>query len=284
MLAALLLSAAAQTTPALAPAPAPAPVERFDHISVQVVGRGEPIILIPGLSTPREAWTDVAARLSRTRRVYLVQVNGFGGDDPGANVRPGVLDGIVADLHRLVTRDRIAGTAVIGHSMGGLAALMLARAHPRDAGRIMLVDTLPFVGEIIVPGATVAMQAPQARAMRDAMAAAPPSPEVARAIAERNALTPAARARVAAWATAAHPAASAQAMYEVMSTDLRPDLPRLATPIRIVAPARSEPLYRRAYASARNMAYVPVVDAGHFVMLDQPARFTEALEAFLAQR
>lgn len=275
MLAALFLAAAAQT--------APAPVERFDHISVQVVGRGSPVILIPGLSTPREVWSGVAADLAGTHRVYLVQVNGFGGDDPGANVRPGMLDGVVADLHRLIARDRIAGARVVGHSMGGLVALMLARAHPGDAGGVMVVDALPFIGELFAPGATVETVEPQARAMRDAMAAAPPSPAMARVVAERNALTPAAREKVTAWAAAAHPAASAQAVYEVIGADLRPDLPRIAAPLTLVVPARSEALHREAYRALPDTILVPIADAGHFVMLDQPARFAEALATFLSR-
>ena len=54
----------------------------MDHISIETIGKGSPVILIPGLSRPRAVWDGVAPELAKTHRVILVQVNGFGGDDP----------------------------------------------------------------------------------------------------------------------------------------------------------------------------------------------------------
>ena len=64
---------------------------------------------------------------------------------------PVPVDGVVADLHALIAKEKIAGAAVVGHSMGGLAALMLAEAHPGDAGKLMIVDSLPFIGTLFAP-------------------------------------------------------------------------------------------------------------------------------------
>ena len=123
------------TRPLPAPAvAAPANTVQMDHVSVQVVGAGKPVILIPGLSSPREVWAGVFPELAKGHRVYLVQVNGFGGDDPRANLEPGVIAGVVADIHRLIAAEKLQGAAVVGHSMGGLAGLMLAKAHPADVG------------------------------------------------------------------------------------------------------------------------------------------------------
>lgn len=265
----------------LAAVAAPAPVERFEHVSVQVIGRGSPVVLFPGLSSPRAVWDGVVPALARDHRVYVVQVNGFGGDDPGANVRPGVLEGAVAELHRLLARDGQRGAAVVGHSMGGLLALMLARAHPADVERIMVVDAFPYAGEMFAAGATVAAMEPQARAMRDRLASAPASPAIARAAAERMALTPDARGKVAGWSAAADPRVVANAFYEIMTTDLRRDLAGIAAPVTIIHPSGSEATYRRVYAPTPNVRFVGVADAGHFVMLDRPQAFADALSAFL---
>ncbi|WP_174280408.1 alpha/beta fold hydrolase [Sphingomonas bacterium] len=261
------------------------------HVSIASTGRGSPIVLIPGLSSPREVWAATVPTLARDHRVVTVQINGFGGDAPGENLKPGLLDGVVADLHAYLQANRLAHAAVIGHSLGGLVALMLARAHPEDAGRLLIVDALPFVGEIFVPNATVAMLAPQAAAMRDGMATQygkPDNPAADAAIAQGLALTPAARAQVAGWVARADPRVSAQALYEDLSTDLRPDLAGIATPITLIYPwsplnpkERAEPLYRAAYAKAPHITVVAVADSGHFVMLDQPAAFSAAVDAFL---
>ncbi|MGK6356213.1 alpha/beta fold hydrolase [Sphingomonas sp. DT-207] len=273
-------------------AQAPASRSQMEHISVEVIGKGTPVILIPGLSSPREVWAGVVPDLAGKHRVYLVQVNGFGGDQPRANLKPGVIEGVVEDIHRLIMAEKIEKAAVVGHSMGGLAGLMLAKAHPEDVGRLMVVDALPYVGVIFAPGATVAAIEPTAAAMRDQMAGAfgkPGNPASAAGIAATQAITSGAQAQVAKWILAADPRVSAQAFYEDATIDLRPDMAAIATPITLVYPwsarlpkVRAEPFYRGEYSKAPNVRFIDVGDSGHFVMLDQPAEFAKALTAFLA--
>lgn len=276
---------AAVTTPQ---ATAPAPVSQRDHISIRDEGgRGPVVILIPGLSSPRAVWDGVVPGLRKAHRVLTVQVNGFAGDDPRANLKPGILDGIVADLSAYIAANRLGRPAVVGHSMGGLVGMMLAKAHPDQVGRLMIVDSLPYIGDLFFPGATVAQVEPQARAMRDRIAAAwgnAPDAAAADGIANSLAATRDARAKVKAWALATDVRVSAAAMYEDMTTDLRPDVAKLALPITLVYPAPGDALYHRAYAAAPRVTYVPVANAAHFVMLDQPAAFDAALAAFLAAK
>lgn len=275
-----------------APVAATAPEVRMDHISVVATGKGRPVILIPGLSSPRAVWDGVVPGLAKDHRVYIVQVNGFGGDAPGANLTQGVLDGIVADLHAYIGKEKIVGAAIVGHSMGGLVAMMLARAHPADAGRLMIVDSLPFIGTLYSPAATATLIEPQARAMRDAQVASygkPANDAAATAIADRLAAKPASRVKVAAWAKAADPRVSGQAMYEDLTTDLRPAMKHIATPITMVYPwgaggptkPLADAMYKGAYADAPHVTFVDIGDAAHFVMLDQPAAFQAALTAFV---
>ena len=292
----LRLAASAFTLAAvLSPTPArcqPAPaVATMPHVSITAIGTGNPVVLIPGLSTPRQVWAGIAPALARRYRVVQVQINGFGGDDPGENLHAGLLDGVVADLHAYLAANRLGHAAVIGHSLGGLVALMLARAHPADAGRLLIVDSLPFVGDMFVPNATVAMLAPQAAAMRDRMAmqyGKPADPAANAPLAAGQALTPAARAQIAEWVGHVDARVAAEALYEDLSTDLRSDIGALQQPITLLYPysplhpkVAAEPVYRAAYAKAPHVAYVDVPDSGHFVMLDQPAAFAAAVDTFL---
>ncbi len=292
---ALLAAAVLPLVPALAAAQA-APVQTLaaatlPHILITAIGSGAPVVLIPGLASPRAVWDGVAPSLARTHRVILVQVNGFAGDAPGANLKPGVLDGVVADLHGWLAANRVARPAVIGHSLGGLVGLMLANAHPDDVGRLMLVDTLPWYGMVFGPGLTVEAVAPRGAAMRDAMAASygkPVDPAMVNATATQLALTPAARASVAAYAAKADPRVTGEAMYEDLTTDLRPAMATIATPITLVYPSsaampreRADAFYHAAFATAPHVTFVPVTDSGHFVMLDQPDAFARAVDGFL---
>jgi hypothetical protein len=67
-------------------------------------------------------------------------------------------------------------------------------------------------------------------------------------------------------------------MYEDLTTDLRPGLGSIATPITLVYPWNAvgptkpvaDALYRKAYATAADVTFVDIGDTAFFVMLYQP--------------
>jgi pimeloyl-ACP methyl ester carboxylesterase len=264
--------------------------QRLPHISIVSEGTGSPVVLIPGLATPRAVWDDVTPELARNHRVISVQINGFAGDDPGANLKPGVINGAVEDLHAYLAANKLGPVKIVGHSLGGLTALQLAKAHPEDASTLMIVDALPYVGDIFVPGATVAQLEPRAKMIRDEMIASfgKVDSEGAARTAATMAIQTEAQAKIAAWIAKADPRVSGEALYEDMTMDLRPDMAAIATPIMLIAPyskampkERSEPFYRAEYAKAPNLKLVSIGESGHFVMLDQPQAFAAALADFV---
>lgn len=274
--------------------PAASAEVRLGHISIVKRGRGSPVVLIPGLSSPRESWDGVTDALLASHSVYLVQVNGFGGDAPGANLRPGILDGIIADLSAHLAKEKIGPVKLVGHSMGGLAALMFARAHPAQVEKLMIVDALPYFPVLLARGGpepTPAQVEPIAKMMRDAVAARfgkAIDPATIKGDVDTLAVKPSSRVRMAEFAARADPRVTAQLLYEDMSTDLRPALKHLAIPITVVVPwsnsgfgkERTLAFYRRQFAAAPNLRFVDIADAGHFVMLDQPEAFAKVLDAF----
>ena len=288
-----LATVLAPTHPQARPAAAASAAIQMRHISIVTMGSGKPVVLIPGLSSPRAVWDDVAPTLAQTHRVILVQINGFAGDDPRGNLVPGVLDGVIADLHDYLTREKLTGAAIVGHSLGGLIAMKLAILHPADAGRLMIVDSLPFYGRLFGPTMTPAMLEPRAAAMRDAIKGRyGQAADVAgaEAVADQMALKPESRAKVKAYAVASDPRVTAQAMYEDLTVDLTPQLSRIGVPVTVVVPyhdalpqAQVDALYRSAYTGTPDLSMVEIGDAAHFVMLDQPQRFAAAMTVFLAK-
>lgn len=268
---------------------------RLNHISVVKFGQGSPVVFIPGLGSPRASWELVAPQVARRHTVYLVQVNGFGGDSPGANLKPGILEGIVADLSSYLAHRKVPPVRLVGHSMGGLASMMFARAHPTQVDRLMIVDALPWFPVLLSRSGTeptAAQIEPVARMMRDSVVSRygkPITPEMIKSDVDALAIKPESRLRMAEWATAADPRVTGQLLFEDMSTDMRPALASLAMPITVVMPwtesgfgqERTAEFYRRQFAGAPNIGFVPIAEAGHFVMLDQPAAFANALDSFL---
>lgn len=270
----------------------PAHAQSFapSRFTVDVRGEGPDVILIPGLGSSRAVWSAQADALAATHRLHLVQINGFAGQPVGAPAGE-VIAPVVEELAQYVEAYTSGRPAIIGHSMGGLTGLMLSRRHPERVGKLMIVDSLPFYSVLFNPAATVATTEPQARMMRDQMSAADDASFAAQQnmFVARLVKTPERRAEVAGWGNASDRATFAQAMYEVMTTDMRGELASVQTPITVVyaadpsiAPdAVIDGLWRGQYATAPNVSFVRIENAYHFVMLDQSAAFQAAVTEFL---
>lgn len=275
---------------------APVAEQRMQHISIVALGEAkpgrEPLYLIPGLSSPRQVWDGIAPDLAKDRQVLLVQVNGFGGDDVGANAKPGMTDGIIADILADATKRGAKQPAVIGHSYGGLIGMMMAARHPDRVGRLLVVDTLPFFGKLFDPAATPASIAPRAEQLRAMTVAGADRMKAMPAVSSDPggiwSNTPEGRIKVANWGLKADQRAVAQALYEDIVTDIGPELAKVrAKPFTILyaagmGEAQAKAVWEPAYAGTP-AKLVAVPDSYHFIMLDQPQRFAAEVKAFLAE-
>src|SRR5690606_4447532 len=117
-----------------------------------------------------EVWRTEAERLKATHRVHLVQLAGFAGE-PWSHGDGPFVEPMLAELARYVRETGLEQPAVIGHSMGGMTAVMLAQRHPDLVGRAMSVDSLPFFSALFGPTITAESVGPMAEqtaaAMRD---------------------------------------------------------------------------------------------------------------------
>ena len=114
--------------------------QRLNRITIRTIGKGSPVVLIPGLASSPAVFDDVAARIARDHRLILIQVNGFAGSQATSAPLDGLILGAVDELASWLAANRIGKPAVIGHSMGGLMAMMLAKRHPDAAGRLLIVE------------------------------------------------------------------------------------------------------------------------------------------------
>ena len=259
--------------------------QRLSRITVRSVGEGSPVVLIPGLASSPAVYDDVVARIGKDHRLILVQVNGFAGSKAANAALEGLLPGAVDELAVWLAANKIEKPAIIGHSMGGLMALMLARTDPAAAGKLLIVDALPFYGMLMGPKATPDAIRPIVEQMRASLvngtspAAVPP----------HMSNSDAGRARILEWLKSSDPKTVGEALVEDATTDFRPELPALAgipvTVLYAVATPEFKPmatqLYTDAYKALPNVRFVAVDNSEHFIMLDQPQRFAEEVEAFL---
>lgn len=262
-----------------------------DRLTVEVVGQGPDVILIPGLASSREAFRPLAERLKATHRVHLVQLSGFAGQPWTGGDGPFV-DPAVEALAAYVRAAKLEKPAVIGHSMGGLSGLLLAQRHPELVSRLMTVDSLPFYSAMFGPTATAASAKPFADRMAAGILSASPEAFAAQQAATAKGLsrTPATQEAIVAWSLASDRRAVAKALSEVMTLDARPGLAAMKTPVIAVYAVDTEgalppgvvgALWMREYGDLPGVKLVRIENSRHFIMADQPEVFARAVEGFL---
>ena len=262
---------------ALLPAPALAAPFSSPRLTVETRGSGPDVILIPGLGTGRSVWSALV-RAVPGYRYHLVQVAGFAGEPVRGNARGPVVRPLAAELARYIRESGLRRPAIVGHSMGGTLAMLLAADHPRLAGRIMVVDMLP------APAGLFGQNREDTGALARGIASLTGT-EAGRRLYSSvvNALAP-----EGSGFRSSDPALVGRTMNELAAMDLTERLPEIRVPVTVVYAAPDERLgpaadrrYRRAYADTRSPRFVRIDDSGHMIMFDQPARLAEAVRAFL---
>ena len=300
--AALLLGAAA---PALAQHHGTeAPADHGHHhaafesgrFHMRVDGPAEPIgdvILIPGLSSSPEVWDGLTEELKGRYRVHRVHIQGFAGAAAEDNATGPVAAPVAEDLARYIAEQGLEKPAVIGHSMGGTIAMMLAARHPDSVGRLMVVDMVPFMGAVFGgPAATAESVTSMADQMYAGMTTGPEEGYRQQAAASVTSMinTESLRAGPLQDTATSDRAVSASAFRELIVTDLRPELPRITAPATVLYIKFNDPrmtaemvdgIYAAAFATLPGATLKRIDDSAHFIMLDQPAAFAAEVNAFL---
>lgn len=256
-----------------APAVKPFAPTRF---SVLVQGTGPDVILIPGLTGSREVWKGSVAAVPGYRYHFL-QVAGFADTPARGNARGNVVAPLAEEVARYIRSRRLRQPAIVGHSMGGTVALMVAARHPSLPGKVMVVDMLPQ------PAGIVGGDAAGLRGLADSLRDLSATPGGRRLVESAIRLfgNP---------ESGSDPDVTARATHELALTDLTAELPRIVAPLTVVYasldPSRrasDDARYRAAYRGKRGARLVRVDHSGHMVMYDQPARFRSELKTFLAE-
>ena len=127
--------------------------------------------------------------------------------------------------------------AIVGHSLGGAWAMMVAARHPELVSKAMVVDMMPFLGAMFGgPTATPESVKPIAEQMRTGIATSPASRGASRSSRPSPEWCAPKRfgRRSSSIRWPAIPAASGQAMYDLITTDLRPDVAKIKVPLTVL--------------------------------------------------
>ena len=262
--------------------------------TVVVRGTGDrSMILIPGLLSSGDVWSAVVEHFSSGYRLHVVTIAGFAGVPP---VEGPLLPRVRDDLIAYIRAHELDRPVLVGHSLGAVLSLWVASTAPDAVGAIVAVDGVPFAPALMNPRAAVADLEPQADKMR-AFYRSMTSEQLQ--FQSRMALAgmitdPAHVARASEWAKHSSGATAGQAVYELMTTDLREDVAKITSDVLLVAavkavastPSRLEAVlksYEAQIASVPRRRVIAATNALHFVMLDDPQFLLTAMNELLGE-
>jgi pimeloyl-ACP methyl ester carboxylesterase len=263
-----------------------------DRIGVTTTGSGPDVVLVPGLTSSPEIWAGTVATVPGYR-YHLVQVAGFAGVPAGGNASGLVMAPVAEEIARYIVEKGLKRPALIGHSMGGSIAMMVAARNPDSVSRVMVVDMVPFVGAFFGPPGTTAQSVrPTADALRER--ALSNSDEERRRSIEATMATmvmdQSRRADPIRHGLTSDRNVAARAYHELITTDLRPELGEIKAPVTVLYvktpnlpldEAQFDAFYKAAYAGLARAELKRVPNSYHFIMFDQPQRFAEEVRDFL---
>ena len=114
---------------------------------VEIIGKGEPILLFPGFTCTGDVWNDAVTELSQDYQCHIFTFAGFG-DVPSIQKPwlPKIKEGILS----YIAEKQLKNPIVIGHSLGGALALWMA-TESNSYKKLIIVDALSSTGALMMP-------------------------------------------------------------------------------------------------------------------------------------
>lgn len=260
------------------PAQAEAAVSfRSRRMDVTVRGIGPDVILIPGLASGPTIWNQTMAAVGGYR-YHRIHLRGFAGLAADLNGSGALLGPVADEIARYIAEAGLRRPSIVGHSMGGTLALLVALRTPCPVSRVMVVDMLPDGAGML--GGTSQGLGYLAGQLNGYLTGT-----------KAGRLLLADMVRQSPGGQDSDPAVIAQALTELAQRDLTQQLSRLGCPLEVVYAMPGDARlrgaqaqrYRAAYALAKRAQLSGIGPSGHMVMQDQPGRFAAALQQFLAR-
>lgn len=272
---------------------APAKEQLFRDLKIEVIGEGRPLLMIPGLNSSADVWRETCAALQKDKvQCHMVQLPGFAGQPAIGSEH--FLDDMRDRLLAYVDERKLKHPMVIGHSLGGFLATSMAVKQPGTFERVVIVDALAFLGAVQNPAATAESVRPMAEGMRKGMLA---QDEATYLAATANAVKgmahdPRRVETLEAWGKASDRATTTQAMFELMTTDLRGSLDQVRAPTLVLGAwaayaqygatkESTAAIYKAQYAKLEGVRIELSEGGYHFLMWDDPQWLQAQVRGFL---
>jgi pimeloyl-ACP methyl ester carboxylesterase len=277
----------------IAPQLKAADVETVPSFQVEVIGEGKPVLLIPGLMSDSRIWQHTAAALKQDYQLHLISVAGFAGSPAIAGE---LLPRLKQDLLQYIATPQLQRPAIVGHSLGAFLAFSLASSAPEQIGTVVAVDGLPYIAPIFSRNPATQVADMQAQALQLKAYYQQLTGEQLKAGAAQGifiqARAPEHQQLLLEMAAASDVNSVGQAMYELLTTDLRPEVTAITSKVWLLGASGALPaaqqqqaaaLYQQQIAGIANATLLMNTNSRHFMMLDEPEWFISTLRQALQE-
>jgi pimeloyl-ACP methyl ester carboxylesterase len=105
----------------------------------EIHGKGEPVVLLHGsFMTITNNWAEMIPRLSKSRQVIAVEMQGHGRTaDIARDIR---YENLADDIHALLKHLKIKRADLLGYSLGGGVAMQMAIRHPERVRKAIVIS------------------------------------------------------------------------------------------------------------------------------------------------
>ncbi|MCU4173627.1 alpha/beta fold hydrolase [Carboxylicivirga sp. N1Y90] len=253
-------------------------------IKVEIIGKGSPIVFLPGYTCPGEVWTDIVTPLANEHECHLITYPGFNGvAAPDTMWYQTVTD----LLEKYISNNFEEKPIIIGHSVGGLFAMQLAINNSDICSRLILVDALSAMAAVMMPGVpleNISSDSPYSKsilAMNDEQFSG-----MAIQMASFMTKNEEKKTLIADWMQEADRKTYVHGYTDILKVDIRKELSKITVPALVLAAVpmsmeQTQQIMEDQYAelSDKTMAYVE--NSGHFIMFDQEEWLISQVKSFL---
>ena len=252
-------------------------------LHVTITGKAkQAAILIPGFTCSGSVWDATVQQLSNRYTCHVITISGFGGMPATTDPH---LKQWVADIATYIKTNHLEKAIIIGHSIGGGMAMMLAADYPDFVSKIVVVDALPCLGAVQNPSYKADANADcsgfvtRYTSMSDSALRAMQTRTSAMLCADST-MWP----QLVDWSLQSDRKTMGQIYCEFMNTDLRDTIARIQCPALILL----EPSFK-IYDSAMQQQYAKLLHKEiayarkglHFIMYDDREWYLQQINNYL---
>ena len=234
-------------------------------------GRGGelPVVLVHSLAGNSTHWAAQLEHLRRNRRAVGLDLRSHGRSEPPRN-GDYTIAGMAGDVAAVVDSLGLDRFVLVGHSMGGGAALVYAGAHPERVAGLVLVDPI---------GDGKQIPAAESKAFLAGLESDYDS-SIQKYWAEIAGPDSAIKERLLADLRHTPRDAVVQGLHSVMQFDPQPALARYSGPkLSVVTPYNDQPF--SLHRLGKGFPHTMVEGTGHWIQLYKPEEFNRLLDEFL---